>query len=187
MNIPLYILSGGQSKRFGADKARALAGSTTLLEAVAAALAPVTKGVTVIADQPDKYADLGFRTLVDERFGLGPLAGIERALKDAGEAWILVATCDVLGLKAEWVELLMDHRRAGAGAVAFHGERWEPLFALYHTSMLPVVTVALDAGELAVWRVLEEGPRVAVGVPEGWGEVGIINTPEALREYLLNS
>ncbi|MFU8804674.1 MAG: molybdenum cofactor guanylyltransferase [Bradymonadaceae bacterium] len=183
--LPLYLLSGGESRRFGSDKARASVGDETLIEVAARALRPVTESVTVIADRDDKYADLGLRTLGDERPGQGPLAGIERALMDSAEPWILIATCDVLGLRSAWAEQLMEHREDGARAVVFRGsERWEPLFALYHVSILPLVQDALERGERAVWKVLEGAPVVALPLPEGWEEVGVINTPESLARYL---
>jgi molybdenum cofactor guanylyltransferase len=183
-SVPLYVLCGGQSTRFGSDKARAPVGEITLIEAVVASLRPSVKDVKAVADVAGKYDDLQVRTIGDERPGLGPLSGLERALEDAGRGWILVATCDVLGLEPSWVDLLLAGRREGAVAVAFRGERWEPLFALYHVSILPAVRAALDNGELAVWRLLEETGALALPTPPGWETIGIINTPEALADYL---
>jgi molybdenum cofactor guanylyltransferase len=91
------ILAGGQSRRFGSDKAEALFEGKPLLHHVADALRPQVSalvvagrkwpGITVVADIPEA--------------GLGPLSGLAGALDYACRHdfdAVLSSGCDLLGI-----------------------------------------------------------------------------------------
>lgn len=213
--IPVYILAGGQSSRFGRDKARADVLGQPLIVRLAADLAPVAERVTVIADVEDKYADLGLQTLCDLEPGLGPLGGLQAALVDGavsgaatvlggaggaggedddlGDGYIAVVSCDWVGARAAWIEMLWRSAAEGmaaapggrpAPAVAFKGERWEPLFALYHTSIRMQVEAAVESGQRSLWRLLDTLGARAVPLPGDWNAMAQVNAPEALAAWL---
>lgn len=176
-----YILAGGESRRFGSDKARAPLHDRTLIEGVAVVLASVAEEVAVVSAPGRSYADLGFRTIHDAHPGLGPLAGVEAALRDAeGADYVAVCACDLVGAAAAWFELLRPRR--DDAAVAFHdGERWHPLLAVYSTSLLPEVVRRLEARELAVRRLLDEAAR-AVAPPADFAQMRSVDAPHLLPE-----
>ena len=100
MRILGAILAGGQSRRFGSDKAEAVFEGKKLLDHVAEALRPQCAelviagrqwpGLTSVADIPDA--------------GLGPLAGLAGALDYAernGFDAVLSCGCDLLGIPAD--------------------------------------------------------------------------------------
>lgn len=182
MSLPLYIVAGGRSVRFGSDKARAELEGVPLLIHTARALAPSASSVTVVADRADKYADLGLRTIADRAPGLGPLGGLQAALEDlpAGDDWLLLGSCDLLGLRPRWVEALREAAADPHGVVAFHDQRWEPMPALYHRRVLPAVEAAITAGELTLWRLIEGCDPVALPLPAGWEAVVQVNTRDDL-------
>ncbi len=186
MRPPLYILSGGDSARFGPqDKARALIHDVPLIRAVIAPLEASASSVTVIGREAEQYADLGLRTIADRRPGCGPLAGLEAALEDAPEGWIWLAPCDVLGLQARWLEALWRHTpRHDLDVIAFFDERWQPLYALYHTRQRAPLRAALDGGMRAMWRWLEQANTARVDPPQGWHARASVNTQAALRQAL---
>lgn len=184
--VPLYILGGGRNSRFGSDKARAEVAGVPLVRRIAAALSPVALGVTVVAERADKYADLGLRTIADHQPGLGPMGGLATALADLsaqGGDWLLLTSCDLLEAKPAWAGLLLDRAQLPARAVAFRGERWEPLFALYHASAGTTVDAHLEDGVRAMWRLLETLQAVAVPRPDDWPLVVQANTPDELDRY----
>ncbi len=184
VSLPIYILSGGRCSRFGTDKARALVHGEPLVVQAARPFASVASTITVVAAIPDKYGDLGFRTLGDRVPDQGPLGGLETALLDQEtEGWLLMTSCDFLGARAAWVKTLHAHCRPGAHAVAFKGTHWEPMFALYHTSSLPHVQGLLQADEHRAWKLLDTVDTVAVMIPDDWHHAASINTPEALAEF----
>lgn len=203
-SIPLYILAGGRSSRFGADKARADIHGRPLILHLADALRPAATAVTVIADRADKFADLGLRTLVDLTPELGPLGGLQAALADAGsgapDGYIAVVSCDWVGARAAWLELLHQAAIQNSGshspaareprdpaaplAVAFRGEHWEPLFALYRRSIRPLVDQAILRSDRSLWRLLEAAQARAVPFPHDWSQMAQANTPAALAAWL---
>jgi molybdenum cofactor guanylyltransferase len=100
MRILGAILAGGQSRRFGSDKAEALFEGKALLDHVADALRPQTAelviagrewpGLTSVADIPEA--------------GLGPLGGLAGALDYAernGFDFVLSCGCDLLGVPVD--------------------------------------------------------------------------------------
>jgi molybdopterin-guanine dinucleotide biosynthesis protein A len=179
--LPLYILAGGRSSRFGADKARALVGGKPLLLQVVGALAPRVTGCTVVADAEGKYADLGLRTIAEPAPGLGPLAGLQAALLDRDAPdWLLLVSCDWVGLNPAWVDLLLGGRRPSSSAVAFRGQVWEPLLSLYRRSLRGEVAQRLRDGRLALWRLLEEVRAECLPLPRDWAIARQVNRPSDL-------
>ena len=105
------VLAGGQSRRFGSDKALAVLGGKTLIEHAIAALAAQTDAVIVCGREwTDWVAD---RPAPD----LGPLGGINAALHCAAKRGfdaVLTVPCDAPLLPADLAE-----RMAATGAPAF--------------------------------------------------------------------
>lgn len=193
-SLPVYISSGGASRRFGSEKARALLpDGRTLIEYVAEKMRSISANITVVADRPGKYADLGLRTIADQHPGRGPLAGLQAALLDAVDpTWIFYISCDFLGFDPHWIQQLWNARMPESTAVVFRSQpvddsesaRWEPVFALYHTQLLDAVLAALNENQLTFWRFLEAASAQSISAPEGWENAVSINTPADLQTYL---
>lgn len=197
-SIPVYIAAGGKSLRFGRDKARALLYGMPLIQHVAHTFSGISASMTVIADCRDKYIDLGLITVADRVEGLGPIGGLYTAIhhmvssyraEDSSVpdlmamSWFLFVSCDMMGLQLSWVHELWKHRTLEKPMVAFGPNPWDPLFALVHPSVLPVVERCITQQQRAMWSLMEE---VAVPVPHplGWNEVSSINTQEALESWV---
>jgi len=176
--VPVYILAGGKSSRFGADKARHEIDGVPLIRRVAESLRPVASEVTVVANRAGEYQDLGMRTIADIEQGLGPLGGVLTALEHRKRGWLLCATCDRIGLKADWLEELVLAARDELQAVAFKEDMWQPFPAMYHCSMLELFRRALAEGGRSTWRLIECAASHALPLPADWGDSVDINRPE---------
>ena len=183
----VYILAGGYSSRFGSDKARALYQGKPLIIHVTKALKEVTQTCIVIADQVDKYQDLGFLTLQDKELHLGPLGGLYTALQHchSQNEWIFICSCDVYGLQAQWVLNLWKAKTSSAQAIAYCREYWEPLFAFYHVSLLSIIEESLKQKEFALQKLLDKVNTVRVLVPQGWDSIVQINTMADLERLII--
>jgi molybdenum cofactor guanylyltransferase len=187
---PIYILAGGRSSRFGSDKARALIQGETLLVRVARALSPVASRLTIVAETPGKYDDLGLRTIADCEQYRGPLSGLRTAIKDndatSEDAWILVAACDTAHVHPDWIDQLADQIDDTAKCVAFRSAFWEPLPAFYHTSIRKSVEQLLASKKTAIKDLFDFLPSRSAPLPAGWATAGHINTTEDLRDAKSN-
>jgi molybdopterin-guanine dinucleotide biosynthesis protein A len=176
--VPVYILAGGQSRRFGSDKARALHRGVPLLVGVARALESVASRTTVVAAREGAYEDLGLKTIGDVVRQKGPLGGLLTAIEDCrGEPWLFLSACDWVGVQAAWVAELLRRRTADSRAVVYKGERYEPLFALYHTSLRDTVADLIEADRLETRNVFELTVTVTLPLPDDWGEAVNLNRP----------
>jgi len=187
--MPVYILAGGRSSRFGSDKARAVLKGEPLITRLARQIEPAALHITVVAEAADTYADLGLRTIADRRPGLGPLAGIEAAMVDAQNSpesnmeRLIVFSCDLTRIDPGWIELLASGGRRGALVAAFvdSGGRRHPFPGLYDVGLLARLQRQLNEGRLAVHRLIEAVGHVDVPVPGDWPDVAQINTTEDLK------
>ncbi len=180
-SLPVYIMAGGKSSRFGRDKARATVDGRPLIVRLAETVRPQTSTVTAVADVPDKYADLGIRTIADIQPGLGPMAGLQAALADVTtDTWLLLLSCDFVGIRPEWIRTLTEHIRPNAQTVLFRDVRWEPLLALYHSSIKPVVDKHIARAHCPMWALVEDLDHVALSIPSGWSRLRNVNVPEDL-------
>lgn len=180
--VPVYILAGGKSSRFGSDKARVEIRGQPLLIHVARSLEPVATDIIVVSDRAGKYRDLGFETIADRQPGLGPLGGLQVALSHCRDGWLLCASCDRLGIRPGWLQALFSGINNGAKAVVYRDRIWQPMPALYHTSLAAEVNAAIDAGRLSPWVLLEQNHAVALETPPGWESSLDINAPGELEK-----
>jgi molybdopterin-guanine dinucleotide biosynthesis protein A len=107
------VLAGGQSRRFGSDKALADIDGQPMLDCVVAALTPQVEMVVICGREWPGLVSLADRP----SGGAGPLAGLNAALHHAagvGYAGVLAVPMDVLPLPAD-----LRERLAGQGAAVF--------------------------------------------------------------------
>src|SRR5215471_16244499 len=118
MNLSAVILAGGESSRMGQDKAWVQFEGQPL---IARALSTVrNSGITeiFISGRPGTdYSVLGCSVLVDREFGLGPIAGIERALDATQTSLILVLAVDMPRMTPVFLRKLADRCDPLTGAI----------------------------------------------------------------------
>jgi molybdenum cofactor guanylyltransferase len=152
------ILAGGQSRRFGSDKAEALFEGRALLDHVADGLQPQVEAL-VVAGRTwpglESVADL-------PAAGLGPLAGLAGALGHArhnGFDAVLSSGCDVLGLPANL------HEQLGAGPAIVEDM---PIVGIWPSELADVlVTWLADPTNRSVYRFADyiSARQVALAAP----------------------
>lgn len=163
------ILAGGQSRRFGSDKAQALFDGERLIDRVASALALQCDAVVVCGRE-----EAGFACLPDlPEAGLGPLGGLNAALHHAlalGFDAVLSSGCDV-------PDLPPDLAARFAGLSAAHVDE-QPVVGLWPASLAPLCSGYLQAGRRSLYGFAEHSGAQAVALAP---PLGNINTPDALN------
>ncbi len=179
---PVYLLAGGESARFGSDKALALLdGKPLILHALGPFHALAGPAIAVV-DRPDRLAGLELPVVVDAQPLRGPAHGLLTALRHRGQGWLWLAPCDVLGVQPSWLDALAAHAQAGRRAVAWRDAHWQPLPSLWHTDALPQVEHALADGRDALWQLLDDVGAQPVALPAEWSQLRRIDTQDALRQ-----
>ncbi|GAB4297846.1 MAG: molybdenum cofactor guanylyltransferase MobA [Myxococcota bacterium] len=180
--LPVYILAGGKSSRFGKDKARAELNGEPLIVHTARSVASVATSISLVADKEGKYDDLGFRTIGDIKPGLGPLGGLQTALADLKTGWLLLTSCDLIGIQTPWLETLLSAPRDGAKIVAFRGgEEWQPIPALYNAAIKSTIDANIEKSLLSLKRLLDTVEINPLPLPKDWFKAANINTPSDLK------
>lgn len=171
------VLAGGQSRRFGSDKALALLDGHTLLELALAQMRAWCGAVVVAGRDAAVPALPDVRCLPDwPRPGMGPLGGVAAALRLArAEGFDAVLTCGVDSprLPADLPGLL-------APAPAYVAD--QPVVALWPVGAADVVAAILDGTGRHSMRALAEavGAR-AVALPAPTINVNTPDDMERLR------
>lgn len=134
----------------GLDKPFVRLGGETLLERAVARLGQVFSDVIVAADREDRFRDFPFRCVVDRLPGLGPIGGIDAALRAASGRAIFVVACDMPFLNPEvirWMAGLSD--RYDLVIPAF-SDGLHPLHALYTAGSLSAIEAQIEKGDRAL-------------------------------------
>jgi molybdopterin-guanine dinucleotide biosynthesis protein A len=142
------VLAGGASRRLGVDKALLQFDDGPLLCIVVKRLAQVCPRVLVAVDRADRYRHLGLAVdfVTDESPGLGPLAGLQAALRAGRMEHTLVVACDLPFLNPALLRHMAQLPRTYDALVPRWLGRWQPLHAVYARSCLAVVDKLLASG-----------------------------------------
>ena len=166
------IFAGGQSRRFGVDKAAVLIDGIALIDHVAAALRPQCETLVIVGRA---WRDL---PSVDDvpRAGLGPLGALAGALRHAEAAGfddVLTAGCDLPQLAANLAAILEP-----APAVI----KGQPLLGLWPCALAEPLIVHLrdqDDRSMRGWIAAAGARQVPVA-----SQIPNINTPADLATFL---
>lgn len=164
MNFTGAILVGGRSTRMGADKAFLPWDGQPLWERQRATL--VASGATEIllcgrAEQ--LFPATGPRVVADRVPGLGPLAGLAGALREAAHGLVLVLAVDLPEMRADFLRgRLLAAAGPEEGVVPERDGFFEPLAAVYPRRALALAEASATSGD----RSLRTFCRKAVAA--GW-------------------
>ena len=181
------MLAGGRATRMGGrDKAFATVGGEPIAVRTLRLFQELFSQVIVVGHEPERFRHLGVDVIPDRIAGCGPLGGIHAAMLASRQPWLFVAACDMPGLHAEPIRLLLS-RIGDADAII---PRWEndiePLHALYAVRVLPLVEESLRKGRLGIRDMLPElvvdyVPDATLRAVRGGAEsLTNVNTPEEL-------
>lgn len=150
------ILAGGESRRFGGNKALALWQGKPLIAYVAGTLKACFARCLLVTNTPEAYAFLGWTTVPDQRPGLGPLAGIQAALAAINEPRVFVAACDMPFLSRDLIRLLCALAPGYDVVAPCPAQGPEPLAAVYARDCLAVIERHLAVGNRQISALFPE-------------------------------
>jgi molybdenum cofactor guanylyltransferase len=191
-NCPAYLLAGGLSLRFGSDKALVRIADEVLLLSLRRSLVEAGHDVFIVADRPDRYAQLEMSCLVDRVAGAGPLSALATALEhrlNRGDGWLLLINCDQVLWKTAWFDELCQSVADALSVVTFVADDRpsgiiQPIPGLFHTRLLSKVVWRLSQRQLSLQGLIASEGWVGISGqsnPRDWS----FNTSQELQQILI--
>jgi molybdopterin-guanine dinucleotide biosynthesis protein A len=166
------ILAGGQSRRFGRDKAMAQLDGRRLIERVAARAMPQTAALAISG----RDYGLGLPVIPDAMASEGPLTGVLSALKwarAAGYAAVATFSCDAPFFPRDLVVRLAEQLppTSVCSFASAQGTR-HPVFALWRNCALGRLQEIYDTGTRSLMAAQDRIGAAAVTFAAGPGPAG---------------
>ena len=151
-NITAVILAGGRGRRLGGqDKGLLELNGRPLIEHILDAVKPQVKTVIINANRNlDVYTAYSYPVVSDEMTDFqGPLAGFAVALSVCNTDYIMTLPCDGPAVPADLAARLSRTliENEAELAVAYDGQRMQPVYALIPRSLLDSLQSFLDGGD----------------------------------------
>ena len=174
------LLAGGKSSRMGQDKAVLHVNGKPLYEGVLETLQSVFASVIIAGDRPS-LAREGVPYFADTYPG-SALGGLHTALSNAKTDKVFIAACDLPHADPNIIRLLLSYRHKHDVVVAKVPLGFEPLFAVYDKSGLPLIEDMLQRNSFKLYEFFSLVNVKYVGLdelPAYWQKAFLnINTPE---------
>jgi len=142
------VLVGGKSSRMGRPKALLPFDGEPLIVHVVRALKKMFAETVVVAAPDQELPSLPAVLVRDEVAYQGPVSGIYHGLKAATREVCFVTSCDAPFLNLQLISQLLAQISDCDVVVPYWQQRFQPLHAVYRTSVLPLLKDQLERGEL---------------------------------------
>lgn len=142
------VLTGGKSSRMGRPKALLPFDGEPLIVHIVRHLKRVFAETVVVAAPEQELPLLPVALVRDQVAYQGPVSGIYRGLKAATKEVCFVTSCDAPFLDLALISHLLSEISDCDVVVPFWQERFQPLHAVYRTSVAPLLKDQLERGEL---------------------------------------
>jgi molybdenum cofactor guanylyltransferase len=147
--VAAAIVAGGQARRFGGrDKSRLVIDGRPIIVRQLEVLRRITDRVCVIANDADRFADLGVPVYADIVPGAGAIGGLLTAVTHAGADIVIVVACDLPFLDAGLLRRIVELADGADGAWVRTARGVEPLLACYQTRTAGRIRHEIDDGRL---------------------------------------
>jgi molybdopterin-guanine dinucleotide biosynthesis protein A/molybdopterin converting factor small subunit len=195
MNLPIahataVVLAGGKSSRMGRPKSLLLFDGEPLIAHIVRALQRMFAETVIVAAPEQKLPDLPAMLVRDEIAYQGPVGGIYYGLQAASGNFCFVTSCDVPFLNPALISHLTSQITNHDVVVPHWENRFQPLHAVYRTSVLPLLKEQLERGELRPVYLFDKVRACKIGEdeirrfdPEGLSFLNM-NTPDDYERAL---
>ncbi len=150
------ILAGGESSRYGRNKALVNFNGMPLIQRVSRVMQSLFHEVIIITNTPEEYSFLKLPMCEDLIKGLGPLGGLFTGLtRMTNDAGFLVG-CDMPFLNRKLIRHIVEIRDDCDVIVPSISGMMEPLHALYGQGCLPAIRQLIDSRKYQIGQFFTE-------------------------------
>ncbi len=154
----VVVMAGGESSRFGTNKALVKWKGKTLIEDIIQKALTVTNNVVLSVKNPSDYKWLDLPRIPDEKRGIGPMGGLYSALKALSSQKVLIVACDMPLLDPRLIKFMIDFKAFEPVVIPKASGRLHPLHARYHKSLLPVIEELIEKSAYKMSALLKKVP-----------------------------
>lgn len=189
----LLLLAGGKSSRMGKNKAELQYEGKSFAELVVAKVRNIGIEEIYVSGFQWNSEHSKIHIVWDQYTDRGPLGGLHACMKVIKTPFCLVLPVDAPKLPAEILEMLLtyheEHRRGLQGGKEIpllweHGERMEPLIAIYPVEMADAIEALIREKSAPVFRMLDRWGYECYRLEMERPQVINVNTPELYEELL---
>ncbi|MGC9022471.1 MAG: molybdenum cofactor guanylyltransferase [Dissulfurimicrobium sp.] len=155
----MAVLAGGRSSRFGDNKALARWLGGNVIDAVISAARIVSDEIFIVSNDTGSYKYLGLPIIKDAVVNTGPIGGILGALKSANGNRVFITACDMPLLNPGLIEWMWCIETWAPVVIPKTPGRIEPLHAIYHRSLIPLIEHSIRHNRLGLQKFLTNIPR----------------------------
>ncbi|MBK7763597.1 MAG: molybdenum cofactor guanylyltransferase [Bacteroidetes bacterium] len=188
-DISVFILAGGKSSRMGQDKAELIWNGKIFIEHIIDAMQSCGLQLHIVSSNLniEKLAhDARIAVFKDRVYDKGPLGGIYTALYHSASPYNFIVSCDMPCITADAINYFIDNTNESVINIANANNRLQPLFAMYHKSLLSEIEAAIQINELAIYRLIEKHAYHCIDMNEFSQELRNINTIEDYQLLIQN-
>lgn len=153
------ILAGGESRRFGRNKAREVLGGKPLIAHVLDVLTGLFDDVLIVTNEPLLYESFDVSVVTDIVRGPGALGGLLTALLHARNHRCFITGCDMPFLNDAVVRMILERSHGYDVVVPKVKNEFQPLHALYSKKCIPFIQKGILKKD---FRIIDFYPRVSV-------------------------
>ncbi len=152
------ILAGGQNKRFGGqNKAFIRIGQLRIIDRLAKVCARLFDQVVLVTNDPAIYMDVDALIVTDHYPVRSSLTGLHAGLFAAAHEYAFFTACDTPFVQEALVRMLIDAiERKTDIVVPCTSVGYEPMFAVYRKTCLPVMTWHLENNLFKISQVFRK-------------------------------
>jgi molybdopterin-guanine dinucleotide biosynthesis protein A len=151
VKISAVLLAGGESRRFGSDKALSLWNGIPLWRRQLSTLQETGAGEFIISartDPPWRPPDLQF--VADQQPPCGPIGGLASALAGIKGSHLLALAIDMPCMTPDYLRSLVARATDGCGIVPILNDEPEPLAAIYPREARVIVAGRITQSDLSL-------------------------------------
>lgn len=157
----LIILAGGQSKRFGSNKALFEVNGKKIIEFIIDEISPICKEV-IISSNSDDFRFTKLRIIKDQYKNIGPIAGIYSGLIASKTEQNIMVSCDTPLISRRLCEYLLEVSEESSVSVTVptYKTQIEPLIGVYNKTVSKELLKAIDLHQYAPIDIIQQIPDV---------------------------
>jgi molybdopterin-guanine dinucleotide biosynthesis protein A len=150
------ILAGGESKRFGQNKAFFPVGGRPMVKVIADRLSRWFDEVLIAGGNPPDYESVGLKCIPDAHAGRYVLGGLHTGLLHSTSQAFFLCACDMPFINSDVVEIIRQNSGDEPATLPVVGGRRQPTHAIYNKSILPVVEELLKTAGVYLPTLLDQ-------------------------------